>query len=243
MSKSRSHPLKTRIVAVPASAPPPAADAPLLAMIERWRELGPIVEQLERKLDECINKHVLVEWTQQEIETHRIERDPKKLVPLIGITEKDIEYSNEIDSPCYPRVERFEEFRDNVQIVGAKIIHPEATEEEMEAWRGRCAARRRLWDEKDSANRAICEDRSADKSDQDLTKAATEQVRLQFDIVEYYPLSVAGALEKVKWYSEYIHPDFEETFEDEALSVVRAMQRDMNTILETWPRPATPPTA
>lgn len=232
-------------LALPALPESAAADAPLFQMIARWRALGPIIDSLEAIHDACSEKYVRSCWSPEELEAHRIKQEnniwngdgweKSKFVTL-----EDIKRSDELDSPRFPVLEQHEESSENLWVLTFKRIYPAATEQDMAAWRGRCAARRALWELKAADEKASRAASGIKESLYNLDKAEEQRDLIQDEIVGYQPKSLEGMKAKAQWHPEYYARIYDESVGTEAIYFIRALQRDLESVLQNWAGPPTP---
>lgn len=177
----------------------PAIDTPLFDLCRRWREMEPIIARLSDEYEELHRMLPSRQWTPEELKAHRIdgEKDQPRYISL-----KDLENNDRWDSPTYPKCEYDTQDDGTTMVQMIKTIRRTATEEEMEAWRGRCAARRALYDAKDAARDEAYRASGAGAAKQRLEAAYDERDRLWDEIKAYRPLTVAGVLEKMRLFRE-----------------------------------------
>jgi len=185
----------------------PDADAPLFDLCRRWREMEPVITRLSDEHEELHRLLPSRHWTPEELKAHRI--DGKKDEPRF-VSLADIEKNDRWDSPTFPKNEYDTQDDGTTLVPTITTRRRTATEEEIEAWRGRCAARRALYDAKVTARDEAYRTSGTEAAEQRLEDAYTERDRLWDEIKAYRPLTVAGVLEKMRLFREC-----DESFEGE----------------------------
>ncbi|TWA59252.1 hypothetical protein FBZ82_12613 [Azospirillum brasilense] len=174
-------------------------DAPLLDLCRRWREMEPVIARLS---DEHIALHRLAPsraWTPEEMKAHRIQNDADR---TRFVSVKEIEQNDIWDSPRRA-IREFDEQDDGVTLVQIfRVTSRTATEEEVEAWHNRCAARAALYDAKKAAYEEVNRTSGAEAAAQRLEDAYSVRDNLEDQIMEYRPRTLVGALEKMRFYRE-----------------------------------------
>lgn len=191
------------IMARPAQAA--GVDSPLFDLCRRWREAEAEVTRLIAERDRLCSLLPPTVWTPEELAEHRI--DGSKDKPLF-ITQNDVKRSNHADDPGKPQRE-VSETDDGTTYVQTYVLRRRTpTDDEISAWRSRCAARQALFDSKRAALKDARLSLGYEAVEDRIDAACTELDRLSDAIEEFRPQTVAGALEKLRVFREDVEGQF-----------------------------------
>lgn len=174
-------------------------DAPLFDLCRRWREARQVVECLGGEYERLGSLLPDLKWTPEELTAHRI--DGAKDKPLY-ISPVDLERSNRADDPRKPKRETSETDDGTTCVVTHVYRSQNPSEDEISAWRSRCAARQELYHAKNLAYHAAFQKHGLDAADERINAAAIETDRLWDEVKDYRPQTIAGALEKLRVFRE-----------------------------------------
>ncbi len=194
------------VAALPVAAAPenPQDDSRLSRLISRYREIEKIIDVITDE-EEALNDGLPSrEWTREELIAHRI--DGEKVPHFVSLNE--IEKNDGWDWPGHNEISDNTADDGTTKVMSITIRRRTPTEEELEAWRGRCAARRALYDAKEAVFDDARQTSGLHAVEKRGDMAHDERGRLMGAIKTYRPRTMAGALEKLRFYREYDRESF-----------------------------------
>ncbi|WP_298372653.1 hypothetical protein [Azospirillum sp.] len=167
-------------------------DAELLNLIHQLHDAVNVCDRVWGDYNDLFEHGLsLRAWTTEELKRHRIPLgDGRSRTPTL----EDLERYDGWDDPTHRKVSREEKEEGDVWSMTITTHQPTPTGDEVAAWRERCAARRALYDAKQTAANELGCDAVLEKAD-----ALRGEVNRLCALVEgTAPVTLAGAVAKLK---------------------------------------------
>lgn len=190
------------------STQPPADPAGLSDLIQRHQEAEAHSCQLQEELGLLYERLPATTWSPEELRAHNVQhlRDRGFDAPR-HIDLETIAVNDKWDNPCWRFVE--EESGVTETLEGTRHIQTTrmvretaASDEEIAAWKDRCAARRALYDAKEAAYDKARRDLGCPAAEARCEVPSDEGIALFKQIKDYRPQSLAEVLEKMKFFRD-----------------------------------------
>jgi len=206
-------------VAAPAAlaAQAPLDDAQLSELIARYLQIRTRLNETNVEPGWVLPS---MEWTPEELREHNVQHLTHRGFDAPQYIDLDtIEVNNRWDNPRWRFIphEHSEVWEGSRHVSTMRMIHETAaSDEEVAAGEARCAARRALYEAKLAASKEAEQRRDLARKEAGIDKDALwdEADSIEAQVIQYRPLTLAGAVAKMRFYQEYERDTFSGEFAD-----------------------------